>query len=133
VAGAWRDPAPPLSLTRRSDFEAGRVLRFDKADVVRHERPCVRAERKAEATCTASTLWSFGVSSCPVSRACQRPCTFRQLQTALDDVGDPAPATIYIAQITKGRDKASQAAVGGLQSNNEVFDFEEHGVSVLAP
>jgi hypothetical protein len=58
-------------------------------------------------------------------------CTFAQLQAALDDGGEPA--TIYIVQITKGRDKAWQGAVDGLRINDEVFDFEEHGVNVLAP
>jgi Collagen triple helix repeat (20 copies) len=58
-------------------------------------------------------------------------CTFAELQAALDDGGEPA--TIYIAQITKGRDKAWQGAVDGLRINDQVFDFEEHGVNVLAP
>jgi hypothetical protein len=58
-------------------------------------------------------------------------CTFARIQDALDDGGDVA--TIYIAQIAKGRDKAWQGAVDGLQINDEVFDFEEHGVNVLGP
>jgi hypothetical protein len=58
-------------------------------------------------------------------------CTFEVIKNALDDGGDAA--TIYIAEIVKGVDKAWQGAVDGLRINEEVFDFEEHGVNVLAP
>ena len=43
-----------------------------------------------------------------------------------NDAGDGA--TIYSVSVTKGRDEAWHGAVDGLQINDTVYDFEEHGV-----
>ena len=58
-------------------------------------------------------------------------CTWDALQTALDDGGDPA--TIFTVQFDKGRDFAYSGAVDGLQINNDVYDFEPFGVSIIHP
>ena len=59
------------------------------------------------------------------------PCTFAEMQTALNDGEDGA--TIYTVAVGKGRDHAFAGAVDGLRINDEVFDFEPFGVNVLAP
>jgi hypothetical protein len=59
------------------------------------------------------------------------PCTFTQLQTALNDGGDP-PVSGSVA-VGKGRDFAWSGAVDGLRINNQVFDFEPFGVTVRTP
>ena len=60
------------------------------------------------------------------------PCTFTAIQDALDEgtpgVPDPDPATIYTAQIFKGRDFSFSGAVDALRINNKVYDFEPFGV-----
>jgi hypothetical protein len=53
-------------------------------------------------------------------------CTFAQLLDFLDD-GAPE-ATIFTAQITKGRDFAFSGAVDNLIINDQVYDFEPFGV-----
>ena len=42
-------------------------------------------------------------------------------------------ASIYTAQITKGRDYAFSGAVDALRINNQVFDFEPFGVYTRQP
>ena len=42
-------------------------------------------------------------------------------------------ATLFTAQITKGRDYAFSGAVDALQINNVVYDFEPFGVSEATP
>ena len=59
------------------------------------------------------------------------PCTFAQLETVLNDGGDPA--VIGTVAITKGRDNSWQGAVDGLRINGTVYDFEETGVFETAP
>ena len=54
------------------------------------------------------------------------PCTWAQIQTALNDGGDPA--TVLSVAVTKGRDFSWQGAIDALQLNDTVIDFEEHGV-----
>ena len=54
-------------------------------------------------------------------------CTFGEIQAALDD-GDGNPATIFTAQISKGRDFAFSGAVDALRINDKVYDFEPFGV-----
>jgi hypothetical protein len=60
-------------------------------------------------------------------------CTFAQIQDALDEgttgAPDPDPATIFTAQISKGRDFAFSGAVDAFRINNKVFDFEPGGVT----
>jgi hypothetical protein len=60
------------------------------------------------------------------------PCTFTAIQDALDEgtitAPDPDPATIYTAQIVKGRDFTFSGAVDALQINDKVYDFEPFGV-----
>ena len=41
-------------------------------------------------------------------------------------------ATIYTAQVTKGRDFAWQGAVDGLVINDTTYDFEPFGVEEIA-
>lgn len=55
------------------------------------------------------------------------PCTFTQLQTALDDGGDP-PSILTVA-VGKGRDYSWAGAVDGLRINGTVYDFEPFGVN----
>ena len=59
-------------------------------------------------------------TGCPLSGGL---CTFAQVKAALPD------ATILTAAVTKGRDFSWQGAVDGLTINDDVFDFEESGVS----
>ena len=54
------------------------------------------------------------------------PCTFSQLQTALNDGGDAA--TILTVAVGKGRDFAWSGAVDGLRLNSTIYDFEPFGV-----
>ncbi len=53
-------------------------------------------------------------------------CTFQEVQTYLEDGGDEA--TIYTAQIGKGRDFAFSGAVDNLRINDTVYNFEPFGV-----
>jgi hypothetical protein len=59
------------------------------------------------------------------------PCTFTQLQTALNDGGDP-PSILTVA-VGKGRDFEWSGAVDGLRINNVVYDFEPFGTVERAP
>ena len=54
-------------------------------------------------------------------------CTLAEVKTALPD------ATIFTAQIGKGRDNVFSGAVDGLQINGDVFDFEPTGVVTTTP
>lgn len=58
-------------------------------------------------------------------------CTFEQVMTLLED--DSSFATILTVGITKGRDFEFHGAVDGLRINDDVYDFEENGVSVVKP
>ena len=55
------------------------------------------------------------------------PCTFAEVQDALDD--GASDATIYTVAIGKGRDYAWAGAVDGLTINDTVYDFEPSGVT----
>jgi hypothetical protein len=57
-------------------------------------------------------------------------CTFDQIQ---DFLATGTGATIYNAQVTKGRDFAFHGAVDGLRINETVFDFEPFGVTETTP
>jgi hypothetical protein len=59
------------------------------------------------------------------------PCPFAQLQTLLNDGGDPA--IIGTVAVTKGRDESFQGAVDGLRISDTVYDFEETGVFETTP
>jgi hypothetical protein len=59
-------------------------------------------------------------TGCPLSAGL---CDFDDIKAALPD------ATIFTAAVTKGRDFSWQGAVDGLTINDDVFDFEESGVS----
>jgi hypothetical protein len=77
---------------------------------------------------TTTGLWggtgaAFAGTPCDLNGS---RCTWTQLQTMLDDGGDPA--SIFSIQITKGRDQEWQGAVDGLTINNTVYNFEENGV-----
>ena len=81
---------------------------------------------------TTEGLWggtgdAFAGTVCDINGSL---CTFAQLQTLLDDGGDPA--TIFTVAITKGTDVAWHGAVDGLRINNTVYDFEEFGVNAVA-
>jgi hypothetical protein len=54
------------------------------------------------------------------------PCTFDEVQDALDD--GAADATIYTISVGKGRDYAWAGAVDGLTVNGTVYDMEPFGV-----
>ena len=54
------------------------------------------------------------------------PCTFTELQDALDD-GAP-DTTIYSVAVGKGRDYSWAGAVDGLRINQTIYDFEPFGV-----
>ncbi len=64
-------------------------------------------------------------TGCPLSGGL---CTFAEVQQALVDGGERA--TILTVAVTKGKDSAWQGAVDGLRINDDIFDFEETGVSV---
>lgn len=60
------------------------------------------------------------------------PCTFDDVQGALDDGGDAA--TIFTVAVGKGRDLSWAGAIDGLRVNGTIYDFEPFGVSeVPAP
>lgn len=59
------------------------------------------------------------------------PCTFAEVQDALDDDGETTK--IGSVAVAKGRDFAFQGAVDGLRVNNEVMNFEAEGTIVQAP
>jgi hypothetical protein len=58
-------------------------------------------------------------------------CTFDEMMDYLDDGG--ASPTILSVGISKGRDYEFHGAVDGLRINDDVYDFEETGVSVGKP
>ena len=58
-------------------------------------------------------------------------CSFDEVMDLLDDGGEPA--RILTVGITKGRDYEFHGAVDGLRIDDDVYDFEEHGVSVAKP
>ncbi|MDQ1621312.1 MAG: hypothetical protein QOE19_3881, partial [Actinomycetota bacterium] len=59
-------------------------------------------------------------------------CTFAEVMAYLNDGG--SPASIYTAQITKGRDFAFSGAVDALVINDKAYDFEPLGVrTITAP
>lgn len=57
-------------------------------------------------------------------------CTWSELQTALDDGGEPA--RVYTVAISKGRDFAFSGAVDALRINDDVYDFEPLGVEKVS-
>lgn len=59
------------------------------------------------------------------------PCTFAEMQDALDD--GASDATIYTVAVGKGRDFAFAGAVDGLRVNGTVYDFEPFGVFETTP
>jgi hypothetical protein len=86
-----------------------------------------------DATSDAAGFWG-GTGSAFTGTKCDingTRCTFTELQSYLNDGGDPA--TILTAAITKGRDFGWNGAVDGLRINSTVYDFEETGVSTVAP
>ena len=68
------------------------------------------------------------VTGCNIST----PCTFGQVQNALDD--DPSSAgdaSLYNVAVGKGRDFAWSGAVDALRVSDTIYDFEPFGVSEL--
>jgi hypothetical protein len=78
---------------------------------------------KIDATNPAHGSW-FLTGAAGTATGCNQTttCSFDQVKAALAD------ATILTVGVTKGRDHAWQGAVDGLQINDTVYDFEEHGV-----
>ncbi len=74
---------------------------------------------------TNGAVWGLtgGNLPCDINGA---RCTWTELQTELNDGGDPA--RILTVQVTKGSDFAFSGAVDALQVNSEIFDFEPTGV-----
>ncbi len=61
------------------------------------------------------------------------PCTFSQVQNALDDDASSAgDASIYTVAVGKGRDFAWSGAIDGLRVSDTIYDFEPFGVSETA-
>jgi hypothetical protein len=82
---------------------------------------------------TATGLWgltggAFNGTPCSINGS---RCTFDAMMDYLNDGGEAA--TILTVAIGKGRDYEFHGAVDGLRINDDVYDFEEHGVSVGKP
>jgi hypothetical protein len=82
---------------------------------------------------TTTGLWgltggAFNGTPCSINGS---RCTFEAMMEYLEDGG--SAATILSVGITKGRDYEFHGAVDGLRINDDVYDFEEHGVSVGKP
>ena len=58
------------------------------------------------------------------------PCTFDEVQTALEDGGDEAK--VFTVAAGKGRDTNFVGAVDGLQYNENAYDFEPFGVNEVS-
>ncbi len=84
----------------------------------------------APASAAGNGFFLSGAAGTATGCALATPCTFAQLQTALNDGGDAA--TIFTVAVGKGRDFAWSGAVDGLRVNDTIFDFEPFGV-VEAP
>jgi hypothetical protein len=90
-----------------------------------------------DATDPASGWWGLtgGAFNTPATQAncgLNGPrCTFGQVMGLLNDGGEPAK--LISAGVTKGRDYEFHGAVDGLRINDDVYDFEETGVSVGKP
>ena len=80
----------------------------------------------APASAAGNGLFLSGAAGTSTGCALATPCTFAQLQTALNDGGDAA--TIFTVAVGKGRDFAWSGAVDGLRVNNTIYDFEPFGV-----
>ncbi|HTN25617.1 MAG TPA: hypothetical protein VL120_16635 [Solirubrobacteraceae bacterium] len=84
-----------------------------------------------DATDAAAGSW-FLTGAAGTATSCNQTttCTFAQVKTAL---AQGTGATILTAGVTKGRDLAWQGAIDALRINNQVFDFEETGVTAGTP
>lgn len=84
-----------------------------------------------DATDPAAGFW-FLTGAAGTATNCNQTttCTFAEVKTAL---AQGTGATILTAGVTKGRDLAWQGAIDALRVNNQVFDFEETGVTAGTP
>jgi hypothetical protein len=76
---------------------------------------------------TSGTWFLTGAAGTATGCTQASECTFAQLQTALNDGGNPA--TIFTVQFSKGQDFAYSGAVDDLTINNTTYDFEPFGVT----
>jgi hypothetical protein len=72
-----------------------------------------------------------GAAGTETGCALATPCTFDEVQAALDD-GAP-DSTVFTVAVGKGRDFAFAGAVDGLRLNDTVYDFEPFGVTEVSP
>ena len=83
----------------------------------------------------AGTWFLTGAAGTATGCTLSAPCSWADLQTALDDGGD-AP-TILTVEFSKGRDFAFSGAVDALHitdgTSDQLFDFEPFGVTVSTP
>lgn len=102
------------------------------------ENPAVPANVWTKVDPTTGAGWGLtgdagtatGCQQTPVSAR----CTWAQVQTALANDNNGTPAAIFTVKMNLGAGAAAtSAAVDALQINNQVFDFEPFGVSVVAP
>jgi hypothetical protein len=78
----------------------------------------------------ADGFWYYtNTSGSPVGT----PCTLAEQCTIAEAKSNFPNAVLLTVAVGKGRDAEWQGAVDALRINNEVFDFEEHGVSVGGP
>jgi hypothetical protein len=80
----------------------------------------------AAASPAGNGFFLSGAAGTATGCALATPCTFTELQAALEDGGDAA--TILTVAVGKGRDFAWSGAVDGLRVNDTIFDFEPFGV-----
>jgi hypothetical protein len=76
---------------------------------------------------TAARWWFTGATGSDTGCNDAAYCTLAQAKAAAPN------ATLFTAQITKGRDYAFSGAVDALQINNVVYDFEPFGVTETTP
>ncbi|MFC8227685.1 hypothetical protein [Streptomyces sp. NPDC057287] len=77
---------------------------------------------------TSTGYWYLTGNEVPACAPAAR-CSLAQLQELLDDGGPRA--TVLTAAVGKGRDHMWIGAVDGLRINQDVYDFELHGVRTL--
>ena len=85
-------------------------------------------DAEAQTDTTGGRGWWFsGATGTDTGCSQGDPCTFAEIKAAASN------AVIGSVMVSKGADMSWQGAVDALRINNEVFNFEEYGVSVGAP
>ncbi len=115
---------PNLSSTPSNFSTATYVPEDPTAATLNKWSPYIDATTTGEWLLTGAAATATGCNAA-------NPCTFDELQAALDDGGDPT--IILTAAITKGRDSGFVGAVDGFRINATIYDFEPFGVLEVAP